>query len=1252
MEDITNPLNADILRKKAEDVLNSRNVKFNSENIEAETLKLIHELDVHQIELEMQNEELVLAKKKVEIDAEKYANLYDFAPFGYLTLSKEGEIIKLNFSSANILGKERSSLIKNRFGFFVSNETRNIFNEFIDTLLNSKTKETCELVLNVNPESPTYVYLTGISCYDEEQCLITMVDITRRKKAEEETKASEEKYRSLFENNIDSIIIASVGNDPSIVKGNFVKVNKAATELYGYTREEMLLMNFNDFLDKATKKVSQNRDKEFLEKGKLSYETIAKTKKGNKRNIETESFLIEYDGEPAIMNISRDITERKQNEENARKVLENLATILNAIPDLLFEVGLDGRIYHCQSPDKKLLAFPPEEFMGKLFQEVLPPDVAQICLAAIQEALEKGHSTGKQYSLKLAHKKSWFEISVSPIKGGNDTDKRFIFIARDITVRKLAEEALQESEEKYRSLVENSPNGIIIYVDDKIIFINNEGLRITGAKSKEELMEKSVLDFIHPDSKISIIQRIKEKLLDNTISTTVEEQFINLAGDHIDVEIKAVPIIYEHKSAIQFIINDITQRKQATIELNKINRVYALISQINNLILRAHDREELFQEICNIAVTSGKYRMSWIGILNEDNKTIKIAAFAGYEEGYFTNNKEITVVETPQGKGPTGTAMREGKTIICNDIINDPNMKPWRDNAIERGYNSSISIPIIVRNKNIGTFNLYSGEKNTFSSQEEIELLEKITQNLAFTIESILFEEDRKVTEEKIQQLSRAVEQSPVTIIITNVDGDIEYVNPKFTETTGYTFDEIVGKNPRILNSGYTSPNEYKNLWQTIVKDREWHGEFHNKKKDGELYWESASISPILNNQGKTTHYIAIKEDITDKKNAEKELLKAKERAEESDRLKLAFLANMSHEIRTPMNGILGFTELLKEPKLSGEEQQEYINIIEKSGKRMLNIINDIISISKVESGQVEISLSETNVNEQINYLNTFFKPEATQKGLQLKIAKQLDAKDSIISTDKEKVYAILTNLVKNALKFTDSGSIEFGCTKKDKTLEFFVKDTGNGIPVYQQQVIFERFRQANETLTRTHEGSGLGLAISKAYVEMLGGKIWVESKEGEGSTFYFTLPFKDGYEKKNTIAKQDSEIKVENKVKDLKVLIVEDDAISKLLITIAVKPYTKEILKVSTGYEAIETCRNNPDIDLVMMDINMPEMGGYEATKQIREFNKDLIIIAQTANGMQSDRDNALSAGCTDYISKPVDINSLAMLIQKYFSN
>jgi PAS domain S-box-containing protein len=709
---------------------------------------------------------------------------------------------------------------------------------------------------------------------------------------------------------------------------------------------------------------------------------------------------------------------------------------------------------------------------------------------------------------------------------------------------------------------------------------------------------------------------------------------------------------------VHVIVHDVALQKQAALDLNKIKSVYALVSQINTLIIRTHTREELFQEICNIAVDFGKFRMSWIGFLNDDN-TISTAAFAGFENGYFAERTATSFRDVQEKRGATRIALNEGRAVICNDIAHEAIMEPFRKEALQRGYYSMISIPIFVRNKNVAAFNLYSDEINFFSSDEEIALLEKITLNIAFALESILIEEERQQSEEKIRQLSQAVEQSPATIIITDINGDIEYVNPRFTETTGYTLEEVMGENPRFLKSGHTTAEEYKTLWKTVCSGQNWQGEFYNKAKDGTLFWESCTISPLLNAEGKTTQYLAINENITNRKIVEQELINAKLQAEESDRLKLAFLANMSHEIRTPMNGILGFTELLKAPELTGAEQQEYIKIIEKSGKRMLNIINDIISISRVESGQIEVSIAETNVNEQLKYIHNFFTPEANQKGIQLFIKKQLPVKYNLIQTDGEKLYAILTNLVKNAIKFTDEGSIEFGCEKKGKNIQFYIKDSGIGISDSQKNIVFERFRQANESISRSHEGSGLGLPISKAYIEMLGGKIWVDSEIGKGSTFYFTLPYQseseyddqNEYEEKTDVEKVDLKIPQENKIKDLKVLIVEDDAISKLLITIAVKPYSKEILKVSSGIEAVEMCRSNPDIDLVLMDINMPIMGGYEATNIIRQFNKDLIIIAQTANGMQSDRDDAIAAGCTDYISKPINIKDFSALIQKYFN-
>ena len=399
--------------------------------------------------------------------------------------------------------------------------------------------------------------------------------------------------------------------------------------------------------------------------------------------------------------------------------------------------------------------------------------------------------------------------------------------------------------------------------------------------------------------------------------------------------------------------------------------------------------------------------------------------------------------------------------------------------------------------------------------------------------------------------------------------------------------------------------------------------------------------------------FATIFQDITERKQSELDLIAAKEKAEESDRLKSAFLANMSHEIRTPMNGILGFANLLKEPQLSGLEQQKYINIIEKSGLRMLNIINDIIDIAKIEAGLMTMDITESNINEQIEYIYTFFKPEVEKKGIEFSFKNTLPAKEAIINTDREKIFAILTNLVKNAIKFTNEGSIEFGYNKNGDFIEFYVKDTGIGIPKERQSAIFERFIQADISDSQAKQGAGLGLSISKAYVEMLNGKMWVESDpdhlEGKGSIFYFSIPYNPALIQKTDNEENSNEHNLPRL--ELEILIVEDDETSCQLLNIILDKYAKKISNALNGKEAVKACRNNPDIDLILLDIQLPELNGFEVTRQIREFNKEVIIIAQTAYGLTGDREKALAAGCNDYISKPVNKEELKSIIQKHIT-
>ena len=505
----------------------------------------------------------------------------------------------------------------------------------------------------------------------------------------------------------------------------------------------------------------------------------------------------------------------------------------------------------------------------------------------------------------------------------------------------------------------------------------------------------------------------------------------------------------------------------------------------------------------------------------------------------------------------------------------------------------------------------------------------------------------RILAENQLQKLSVAVEQSPAIVVITDPEGNIEYVNPAFTLVTGYSTEEATGQNPRILKSGLMPPSVYEELWKTILSGNVWYGELQNKKKNGELYWDQAVISAIRNKKNVITNFVAVKVDITEQKKMFAELIAAKQKAEESDRLKSAFLANISHEIRTPMNGILGFAQLLKEPHLTGEEQTDYIDLIQQSGVRMLNLINNLINVSRIEAGEIMLQVSETPVNELLRDLYAFFKPEIDKKGLRLQYTTGLPDSESVIETDSGKLIQILTNLIQNALKFTSSGEIDFGYNRIDGTLEFYVIDSGIGIAPEMKAKIFHRFHQVDNTLTRNQEGSGLGLNISKAYVELLGGTIRVESREGQGSEFYFTLPYRHIFAQNIRIPSPVIQKPVII-APAITVLIAEDDAVSSLLLKKNLAGENINTIFAVNGVEAIEMVRQYHEIDIVLMDIKMPLMNGYEATRLSKELRPDLPVIIQTAFTSKEERENAKKAGCDGYITKPINKIELHKLMLK----
>ena len=938
------------LRQKAEEFLKNKHSKSTSHLSEADVVKLIHEFEVHQVELEMQNEELIKARSNALDAVEKYTSLYEFAPVAYFTISKSGNILEVNLRGTLMLDCDRSHLQNSLFDNYVSVGNKSIFKTFLKNVLSSKDKESCEVALSCNANMPIFIHLTGVSTENGEQCLLTAVDITERIIVEDALRESREQFKMATENFPDGIIVLH----------------------------------------------------------------------------DTEYRYVFAEGAG------------------------------------LAEMGLS----------KGML-------LGKRPRDLFPPEFYEILEPKISDALN-----GIKATFEIGLGDNYFSETVVPVKNKNNKIVAVMGVIHNITTRKLAENSLKETTALLLAQLDSTIDGILV----------------VDPNQKRILTNKRIIELFDVPSHIAE-EEYDSSLLQHVVSLTRNPSKF----------LEKVTFLFDHPGEIS----------RDEIEFK------------NGMILDRYSSP----------------------VIDKDGKNL----------GRLWIFRDITERKQAEEKVREKDIQFRKLSSQLPDLIYQFTKKP----------DGSYCVPIAS-----------AGIKNIFGCSPE-DVLDDFG-----PIARVVFPEDS-----------------------ARVISDIEYSAEHLTYFTCEFRVQIPGR---------------------------------------EIQWILSKSVPEKLEDGSITWY-GFNADITAMKNTEQVLIKAKEKAEESDRLKSAFLTNMSHEIRTPMNGILGFAGLLKEPDLTGEEQQKFIRIIEKSGKRMLNIINDIIDISKIESGQMEIFISKTNVNTAIETFFAFFKPEVEQKGLKFSFRNSLPNKNAEILTDSKKLDSILTNLVKNAIKFTKDGSIEFGYITVNEThdefLQFFVKDTGIGIPKDRQEAIFERFIQADINDKQAYQGAGLGLSISKAYVEMLGGKIWVETEEGKGSIFYFTIPYIIEQPPQPIVADDTSKNNEAGQINNLKILVADDDETSDLLITTMLKHSSNEIIHVTTGDQSVDSCRNNPNFDLVLMDIKMPGIGGYEATRQIRQFNKDVIIIAQTAHGLTGDRENAIESGCNDYISKPIDRDELMALIQKYFS-
>ncbi|MEI8244780.1 MAG: PAS domain S-box protein [Lentisphaerota bacterium] len=1097
------------------------------------------------------------------------------------------------------------------------------------------------------------------------------IDITERKRTENALRESEAKYSSLFNSMLEGFALHEIICDTSgkPVDYRFLDMNPAFEKLTGLKKADAVGQTVLTVFPETEQYWIENYGTVALTGDPISFEHYSSALKRYYRVVafspQKKQFAVLFD----------DITERKMTEAALIKSETRFRTMIDVSPVPMALNDDQQKVTFLNQAFIQIFGYTEKDIptLERWWTEAYPdPAYRRWVAEAWQAELARTKQTGTAFSpievIIRCKNRTNKTVLASAALFSNSSEGNHLVVLYDITERKQAEEALQAKTALLEAQSNASNNGILVIDENnKRVLYNRRIVELFNAPPHIMADEDDAALLKYVSSLIKAPGQFLDKItyLNSHVSETSRDEIEFKSGMVLDRY--SAPVMGKDGKYYGRIwtFNDITELKRMDSYKNMGWRILTILNETGNI-------QDSIQRV--LAVLKEYTGFDAVGIRLKEGDDFPYFTQEGFSSDFLI--KENSLIERSQSGGVCRDANGDislectcglvisGKTDASNPLFTrggscwtnnsfpildipagqDTRLHP-RNECIHHGYASVALIPIRNKDEIVGLVQFNDRRKDCFTL-DIIEILEGIASHIG----NALMRKQAKEAMAQSEARFRSYFELPLTgRAITSPQKGWMEVNATLCDMLGYTKAELM----QMTWTELTHPDDLAldlTQFNRLLND-EIDGYMLDKRfihKDGHSVFTHMAVQCLRHPDRSVDYLVSIIIDISELKRTEEELIKAKEKAQERDRLKSAFLANMSHEIRTPMNGILGFTGLLKEPRLTGEEQQQYIKIIEQSGDRMLNTINDIINISKIESGQMEISLSGTNVNEQIEYIYSFFKPEVEQKGLQISFKNALPAKEVFIKTDKEKIYGILTNLVNNAIKFTFTGSIELGYEKKGEFLEFYVKDSGIAIPKERQEAIFDRFVQAHAGNRRAFQGAGLGLSISKAYVEMLGGKIRVESEEGKGSVFYFTIPYNPQAE--NNYDKDIPANEEEIQIKPLKILIAEDDEKSELLIAITVKRLGEVILKAGTGFEAVEICRNNPDIDLVLMDIEMPGMDGYEATRQIRKFNKNAVIIAQTAYALAGEKEKAIAAGCNDYIAKPFKQTSLMALLKKYF--
>jgi len=1081
---------------------------------------------------------------------------------------------------------------------------------------------------------------------------------------QEQTINNEQKYRLLYE-------YAGVGIGYYDLEGKVISYNPIALQLMGGNSEDFVGKSIYELFPKdLADEYSSRMKKSITANQPQKYEDYVELPTGGKWFISAYSKIINNEGQPiGVQIISSEITQQKtieiellkakeKAEENERKY----RTIVENITDALYIHDFEGRIIDCNEAALIMTGYSRDELIGNTLSiidseenKLMLPERMQRLMADNMILFEGTH---------IRKDKSIVPVEVSGKVVSREGAGIIHGFVRDITERKNTEEELQIK----NKAIESSINAMAIAdLEGKLTYVNPAFLSLWGYKDNQEVLGRSSIEFWQiTEEPMAVIKAIQ-----NQGFWKGEMVAKRSDGSIFDSEVSASMIKDNNGSPLclhaSFI--DITERKRAEEDLikakeraeesereliasQKVARVGYYILDVTKGLWTS---SEMLDDFFGIDRNYERSVEGWNAIVYEEDRQMMLDYFVNdvigkrqnFDKQYRIINQKDKQMYWVHGLGSLEFDGHGNPTRMFGTIQDITTIKKYELSLVEAKEKAEESEKRIQAQNQEILFN-----------NERLESLLKVSKLQTDSIQEVLdfaLTQAVELTKSQIGYIYFYNEEKKQFILNTwskEVMKECMVMEPQTIydlDCTGWWGEAVRQRKPIIIND-YTAENSLTRgtpeghvrlnnfLTIPVILDNKIVAVtgVANKPTD---YNDSdvRQLTLLMDNVWKISERISLIED----------LKAAKEKAEESDNLKTAFLQNISHEIRTPLNGILGFSSLMEDKDNTYEDIKEYTSIIKKSGNRLLEIVNNILDISRIETGQLKISNSTFSINSAILDLISFFDAEAQSKGIQLKYNFTLTEDLSLISTDYHKFFQVLTNLVKNAIKFTTEGSINVGYELQGSNYLFYVNDTGSGIPKEIGNKIFERFVQADHSLTRGYEGAGLGLAISKGLVELLGGNIWYESAVGIGTTFNFTLPSNIHV----NLEEHNEEQPIKYISEKVNILIAEDDEDSYLFLSTILKNDNNNIIHSKTGPHALELFIQNPKIDIIFMDIQLPGMNGYDVTKNIREISKDVIIIAQTAYAQSSDREKALAIGCNEYISKPYKREAIRKLVLESLS-